>query len=330
MKRSTRKDVAKRAGVSPAVVSFVINNSGYVSKEKRERVQKAIEELDYQPNLIARSLKTKKSNLLIFVTNDIRNNYFVELAYELEQYAYNKGYIIMTCNARNDKEFLDRISNYQAAGIIISSDFYTEEQINTLANKGNKIVLLSGNTEYKNLNKNISTLSVDLYSNVKLMLNELIHMGHRKIIFLHRQWNMENESIKLKAYKDALEENNLDFDEDLIIYYNNDSLHYEILEIVEKIKEVTAFIAWNDMVAIKTIQILKSLGYNLPNDYSIVGIDDITLAKEIYPKLTTIHVQKKQVAKEAVDILMGNKSDDKIIVIKSQIIRRDSCSILSK
>ena len=98
----TRNEVAERAGVSPSVVSYVLNNSNYVSEEKRKAVLKAVEELHYHPNYIGRSLKTKKTNILGLVCDDIRSELFAEITYFSEKYAYDKGYNLFLCTSHQD------------------------------------------------------------------------------------------------------------------------------------------------------------------------------------------------------------------------------------
>lgn len=119
--RVTRSDVAKAAGVSETIVSYVINNNRYVAKEKRQRVEEAIAALHYRPNNVARALKGKRSNQLLFIADQITNEYFSRIVSEMDKYAYEAGFLISLCANRNTPEFVSQVISRQYDGIIISS-----------------------------------------------------------------------------------------------------------------------------------------------------------------------------------------------------------------
>ena len=119
--RVTRADVAKLAGVSETIVSYVINNNRYVARDKRKRVEEAVKELNYRPNNMARALKGKQSNQLLFIADHITNEYFSSIVSEMDKYAYDAGYLISLCANRNTPEFISQVISRQYDGIIVSS-----------------------------------------------------------------------------------------------------------------------------------------------------------------------------------------------------------------
>ena len=136
-KKITRDDVAKLAGVSPAVVSYVINQTKFVSEEKTQAVRRAIEELQYRPNLHARSLKTNKTMQIAFVCDNLRNNW-LEIA---EQKFFDRGYFVSHCYSRDGDEFIQTLIEGRFDGVFMLSNRYTAAQLNQIAGAGIPVVL---------------------------------------------------------------------------------------------------------------------------------------------------------------------------------------------
>ena len=141
-KQVTRKDVAEEAGVSVTIVSYVINNNRYVDKEKRIKVEEAIKKLHYKPNSIARALKGKKLNHIVFIADQIVTEHFSLLVSELDKHAYDLGYMISLCSNRNTQQFIDSIISRQYDGVIISSISFDKEYIKQLIAADIPVVLL--------------------------------------------------------------------------------------------------------------------------------------------------------------------------------------------
>ena len=127
--RVTRADVAELAGVSETIVSYVMNNNRYVAKDKRERVEEAVRLLNYRPNNVARALKGKPSNQILFIADHITNEYFASIVNEMDQYAYDAGYLISLCGNRNTQEFVSQVISRQYDGIIISSGSFQADYV---------------------------------------------------------------------------------------------------------------------------------------------------------------------------------------------------------
>ena len=255
-KKITRDDVAKLAGVSPAVVSYVINQTKYVSEEKTLAVKKAIEELQYRPNLHARSLKTNKSMQIAFVCDNLRNNW-LEIA---EKKFFDRGYFVSHCYSRDGDEFIQMLIEGRFDGVFMLSNRYTAAQLNQIAGAGIPVVLYK-TRDYSFLEPNIVAVAPDIYSGVEKTVNYLVFRGHKRIILappLRYNMNMA-KGFRERAYKDALEANGLPYN-DHYVCRNTESENSVLATIFDLVfagnpdERPTAVIAGDDYLAGHIIQ----------------------------------------------------------------------------
>ena len=164
--RVTRADVAKYAGVSETIVSYVLNNNRYVAAEKRERVKKAVAELNYHPNVIARALRKKTSRQILLITDIVIDELFGEILYQLDKYAYDKGYMVSLCKYHNVDSYLGRVINSQFDGIIINSAGFKTEYINQIAQAGTPVVLFL-TKKYEQIPDGVATIDSGLYKGLE-------------------------------------------------------------------------------------------------------------------------------------------------------------------
>lgn len=312
---ATRKEVAERAGVSPAVVSYVLNQSNYVSEEKTQAVLKAVEELNYTPNYLAKSLKTSQSYNFALVCDDIRSELFAEIAYYMEQFAYRHGYNVFLCNSRQDDQFLQMLVNRQMDGIFIATNIYSSQQLNRLA-EGTRVVFYK-TREYPDLDPNIKSICMDYRNAVKIMMNHLFEKGHRNIAYIPPYLSqikaMDSEDYRLRGYCEALEEKHLKPNKNNVCFTNQD---YEpMLEFAAALmrrpdaKRPTAILAGNDYLAIKVLNHLKGMGLAVPNDVALASLDDTASSVNANPQLTTMGFSKRDVAQCAVESLLEGKKE---------------------
>jgi len=324
----TRNDVAKRAGVSTAVVSNVINNKGYISEKTRMAVLSAIQELDYRPNYIARSLKTKKSSQLVIIVNEIRNEFFAEIAYAMEEYAYSLGYTTLIANGRDDEEFVRHIMDYQANGIYIQSQKMSTDIINIFTESPAHIVCCS-NVQREGLDPSIITILLEAYSGFRKAMDHLIRLGHERIAYIHgtESPGSERNDVRLSAYTDALAEAGLPFDNEIV---NIRAKREDIPAIVEEMMSLpdrpTAFLCGNDNYAIAAMYALIKIGYRVPDDVAIVGNGDIRLSKTVHPAVSTIRIPYKELGVSAAKLLISKINGEQVesITIPTSFIRRES------
>lgn len=325
----TRKDVAELAGVSPSMVSYVINNSGYVSQKKREAICEAIEQLQYRPNMVARSLKIKSSRQLVLICNEIRNPFHAEITYQMAKKAYEKGYILLLCNVINDPKYIETICSYQVDGVFVVADKLSETQINKIASYSIPVVSLS-NMRWNNLDERITKIDLDTYHGMRSMIAYLIERGHSDIRYISSCSNKKFKKYdsKIQGFVDQMQSSNLLLTADSILYdeANGESLYEKLHEMLRANTLSTAFACCNDSVAITTMHILKGFGKRIPDDISVTGFDDTKIAQEVFPALSTVNISIKQISQLAVEAMLNKIQGTAVgdITVSTGLVIRDS------
>lgn len=324
-KKVTRDDVAKLAGVSPAVVSYVINQTKTVSEEKTIAVKKAIEELHYRPNVYARSLKTNRSMQIAFVCDNLRNDW-LEIA---EKMFFDKGYFVSHCYSRDGADFIQMLIGGRFDGVFMLSNRYTASQLNEIARAGIPIVLYK-TRDYSFLEPNIVTVAPDIYGGIKKTVSYLIVRGHKRIILAPPlRYNMNlKKGFRERAYKEALEENGLEYDEKYICW-NTDSMEAVFSTIFNLVftgkgaERPTAIVAGDDYLAGRIIQYLKKLGLQVPADMAVVGMDNTYLSEILSPQLSSVEFSKEEFSRKLVDtmleLIQGGQPSDTFINISLSV-----------
>lgn len=326
---ATRKDVAELAGVSPSMVSYVINNSGYVSQKKREAICDAIEKLQYRPNMVARSLKVKSSKQLVLICNEIRNPFHAEITYQMAKKAYEKGYILLFCNVINDPKYIETICSYQVDGVFVVADKLSETQVNRIAGYGIPVVSLV-NMRWDNLDEHITKIDMDTYSGMSSMIAYLIERGHTNIKYISScpSKKLKKYDSKIAGYIDQMQKAGLPLVSDSILYdeSNGDSLYEKLHKMFEADTLPTAFACCNDSVAISTMHILKGFGKRIPEDISVTGFDDTRIAQEVFPALSTVNISIEQISQVAVDAMLNKIQGIDVgdITVKTGLVIRGS------
>ena len=325
----TREDVAKRAHVSVATVSNVINNKPGVSKEVRQMVWKAIDELGYKPNLVARSLKTRETKQIALVTNGISNPYFAELALGMEEEAFKMGYIVSILNARTDKEYIDELIKRQFDGIVISTDKLSAQDVNRLIKYKTPTVFI-GNEGYQGFDPEIILVNLDLYAGAAKLFEHVINSGHRRIGFLaaRRLKSPDEPDYRLQAYRKVLSDNGIEYDPD-IVYIDGDTPDYaysSIIDMLTRYERPTAIFSGNDYLALAVYSAINELMLKIPYDISVVGFDNLNLSTYLTPPLTTVQVPHYELGKKVMELLLKKMKGEQVdnINMETTVILRKS------
>lgn len=289
---STIKDVAKMADVSISTVSRVINDSKPVSPEARRRVLHAIEVLDYKPNEVARSLVTKKSNLIGVIVNDIGNTYVAQVLRGVEEIGRMFNYDILLSSSYGDLDvemkFANLFSQKQVEGIILISDILNERLMFKLDELMIPYVVIN---RFYNI-EDAATVTINNKNATYKMTQYLIDEGHEKIgyVALRKDMDRTNETYKIKGYREAMQQNDL---KAKIIYaegLDQEAAEDVIEDIIEDIedKRYTALFCTQDILAIHLMNELSDRGIRVPDDISICGFGGTELSEIIRPSLTTV------------------------------------------
>lgn len=331
----TIKDVAKRANVSIATVSRVLNQSKPVSPQVREKVMKAVEELGFNPNPVARSLVMKESRLIGVLISDISNMFFSVLVSAIEQECFKQKYTPLLCstngNTQRELYYLNLLKDQYVDGVIIFTSSPKEEHLRFFENNPIPVVFKS----YADPKKSpFSCINIDDYQAFFDATQYLIDLGHEKIGMLGAQLvNVESEIYqRYLGFRKALEDRGLELHEKWLLEGDTD-IHsgYMKAKKLFSMKEIpTAVCCTSDTIAIGAIRAAEEMGLLVPEDVSIMGFDDIPIAEAYRPGLTTIRQpiieMGIQSAQMLIDQIQDKESHSKEIrILSHEIVVRKSC-----
>lgn len=330
--RVTRKDVAKYADVSETIVSYVINNNRYVDKDKRKRVEDAIRILKYRPNNMARALKGMKSNQIIFIADQLTNEYFGRIVSEMDKYAYEKGYLISLCANRNTQEFVTQVISRQYDGIIISSTSFPEKYVKQFVDADIPLVLFL-NRRYHNIPENVGVIDSGLYSGARDCVKYLAAKGREHILYIDRISSKGTKStmddLRLSGFVDQMKESGLEYNEDHIVAgcRTEEQVEEEIIRRIGNGLQVDGIFARNDMLACIAMTAIRKLGMKVPEDVSVIGFDNTSISRFCSPTLTTMEMQREEISRTAIDMLqmiIDNQEGEYRAAFQTKLIRRES------
>lgn len=288
---STIKDVAKMADVSISTVSRVINDSKPVSPEARRRVLHAIDVLDYKPNEVARSLVTKKSNLIGVIVEDIGLNFISRILQGLEEVGKMYNYDILLSSSYKDLKtevkFANLLLQKQVEGIIVVSNMQNPKLEYKLEEAKIPHVLINNFYQVEKFQA-----SIDFEKASKNMVELLMKKGHKKIASLAVKKDIDRtlERFKVKGYEKAMEEHNLKKVQLFVDGWQSENIEKEKEKIIKTIKEenITAIFTTYDTLAINLINVLYDNGIKVPQDVSVTGFGGGYLSSIYRPRLTTV------------------------------------------
>ena len=331
-KKATIVDVARAAGVSVATVSRVVNGNYPVKSETRDRVQAAIEALQYVPNVQARELNMQRSSTIGVVVPGLYNMFFAEVIDGIEKAVRKEGFTLLLNCAQNDPELemecIKTLVSRNVSGIIVISP-NTQGMRETFYRRLVKRVPLVFINGYRRI-PNVSYVTNDEALGTRQALEYLMELGHRRILFV-RGDHSDSYTIKEEAYRSLMQEKKCFHEEDIVDIGEGNSIEtvtaarnrlYDILPCTE----ATAIFCCNDLMATGAIKACKDRSLRIPDDMSIVGYDNITLASLIEPEITTMDQNMFQLGSNAavvlVEMIHGGKS--KRITLENTLIVRDS------
>ncbi|MDF2520036.1 MAG: transcriptional regulator [Clostridia bacterium] len=329
----TIKDIARLSGVSIATVSKIINGKDSdIGKPTIERVKRIIEEQNYTPNIVARSMVTKKTKTIGLVIPDVRNPFFTDLVRGAEDVANERGYSLLFCNTDDDlkKEikYINNLIEKQVDGIALAGAAVRDQSLEENIDIKVPIVSLDRNVYFKGVEGKIE---VDNFTGAYDAVTHLIKSGHKRIMFLSGQLNIKLSKDRLEGYKRALADNNIEYYENLVVVGKYTSeFGYESMKNTTPDKAVTAIFCGNDLIAIGAMNALKEKNIRIPEDISIVGFDDIYISSLVTPALTTVRQPSYEIGYQAVemliDIMESKKEASQKREIKAELkVRESTC-----
>jgi LacI family transcriptional regulator len=314
---ATIREVAGRAKVSIGSVSNVLSGSARVSPAVRERVTRAIAELDYHPNQIARSLKTRQTHLLGMIISDITNPFFPQLTRGAEDAALKHGYLLVAANTddqvEREKHVLSVLRNRRVDGILLVVAPSKEGfgHIERTLSAGIPIVCL----DRVPAGLTVSSVAVDATYGAEMCIRHLITMGHRSIGIITGNLNLQTAVDRLEGYRNALREAGIEVDPSLIVEgdFRTESGYLKTKDLMLGPTRPTALFVSNCMMGLGALRAIKEIGLRCPADLAIAVFDDLPGNGSFSPEVTAIVQPAYEIGYQGAELLIreieGEKSD---------------------
>lgn len=321
------KEIAKLANVSVATVSRVMNNDGAVTEATRKKVLEVAKENGYRSNLMGRNLRRRQTDTILIMLTSLSNTFCNKVIRAIDKQAEKEGYSILVCATNGDrnteKKYVDLARNKLVDGMIILNSAITKEEMQEYSSD----IPVVQCCEYAD-NKHTPYVIIDNVKASYEATNSLIKSGRKKILFFTADNDLVSTKDRLKGYKNALKDNNIPFDKNLICYGN-----YGYRDAVVKTEELLssgikfdAIFAISDRMAAGAIKALTKNGIRIPEDVSVIGFDNTDASYITTPSITTVAQPANLIGEETFRTMMKlikkEKTENKIL--DYEIIKRDS------
>lgn len=338
MKKTSLNDIAHQLGVSKTLVSLVLNGKAKehrISEEVCKKVVKLAKELNYKPNQIAKGLRTGITNTIGLMIADIANPFFGKLGREIEKEASLHGYRVIFCssdeNAENSAKQIEMLQQGQVDGFIIAPPAGSENQILSLKRSKTPFVLID--RHFPDIETNY--IVVDNVQASYDAVNHLVSKGCRKIACVTLNVHLNNMNQRVLGYKQALIDNNIQVNEDLIKMMPFSHEKDDLVEAVKQLEpgnreKVDAVFFATSKLGIMGIETIHSMGLNIPDDIAVVSFDDPDAYKISQPPISAVAQPLKEIGFESVKLLLElmthkrSQHDMRKVILKANFIPRKS------
>lgn len=322
---ATIRDVAERAGVNISTVSRVLNGKMRVEEQTRERVMKAVEELGYRPNRLAKALKERKSSTIALVVPNIRNQIFPALASGVEDMAIKHGYNLFLCNTGNDlnieKSYIQSLKERLVDGIIFATATADSDHLLALNEEGFPMVLL-----LRHLGANIDAVYCDNYKAAVEGTEYLYNKGCRRIAFLGGDRKISAYNERFNGYRDSIENAGLSFEPKLTYTGRDTSFdagYNAMCEYMKEYPDVDGLIATSDNEAIGAINAVKAAGKNVPKDVKVLGFADLDIVKHFDPPVSVMSQPLYEMGCAAVEMLIERINNGPVQPVRTKVFKTE-------
>lgn len=335
---ATIYDVAKSSGYSITTVSKVLNNYPNVSKKATVKVMAAVKELGYIPYSSARTLATKKSNMIGVVFSEamdvgMTHPFFSEVieGFKKQVELYHYDLLFVSRNIASHQNYHDHLRHRGVDGVIVLNLHSEDEEMKLFSGSNLPAVFIDTHIENANI------VHSDNLLGSSLAIDYLYGLGHRKIAHISGSSTTFTGAERVKGFNRAIERYKLNIPHDYHVdggYFSYDGGRAAMMKLLAHPDRPTAIFVSGDEMAVGAIKAAKELGVRIPEDISIIGFDDIALAKHLEPSLTTIMQDKDLIGRRAATLLLneinglpvGNRTN----IVPVQLIKRNSCMPFSK
>ncbi|MEL3970827.1 LacI family DNA-binding transcriptional regulator [Rossellomorea oryzaecorticis] len=326
----TIKEVAKRANVSSATVSRMLNDSGYVSEEARERILKVIEETGYVPSENAKSLRTKKTKVIGVILPKLGSETTSRMVNGLDRVLAAEGYQLLLANtnlsAEKEIEFLKLLKSRDVEGIILSATNTSEQLVEEIQKLKIPFVVVG-----QDMPDTPSVVFNEIMA-TQDMIEYLIEKGHEKVAFIGvSESDRAVGLLRKKGYLAAMEKHGLPIEEHWIqtAFFDVESGYQAMKNMIEEsAQRPTAVFAVTDRLAIGAMNYIKEAGLRIPEDMALTGVGASELSQYVTPSLTTVDFQYNKAGQEAANLILSLINQKNIptskIVLDYGLVKKDS------
>ncbi|MBV7273294.1 LacI family DNA-binding transcriptional regulator [Clostridium thailandense] len=331
MKKVTMLDIAKMAGVSKATVSMVLSKRDHsISEETKNKVLDLAKEMNYIPNSLARSLSTKRTGTIGIILPDITNPFFSSIARAIEDEASLLGYNVIFCNTdseiNKEEKYIKLLISKLVDGVIFIAGGESENSVIMLKNNNVPFVLVDRYIDTHEEEYGVYALNKE---GVLQGIEYLYNKGNERIAFVKGPKNLELSRQRLDGYEYSM--NKYGIYNKKLIFEGDFTIEGGIKatkEILKSIDEIDAIFYSNDAMALGGIKVLLKNGFKVPEDIRVLGFDNIEISEIFEPELTTvaqpIYEMGKQSCKLLIDVIKGNKVENKQIYFQTKVIVRET------
>jgi LacI family transcriptional regulator len=328
----TINDVAKRAAVSPVTVSRVLNGAPNVNEATRARVNRAIAELGYVPNVVARSLRSRRTRSIALILPDITNPFWPTVARGVEDAAQRAGYTVLLCNsdenAGKQARYLEVVISQQVDGVLIAPADSDATNLSALRQRRIPTVVLDRQVN----GWDVDTVRGDSVGGARMLTRHLIELGHRRIALLTGPANTSTSQERLAGYEAALKRAGIELVRDLVCFgeFRQSSGQDMAHVVLNLLPPPTAIFGANNAIALGALAAVGDRGGRVPQDVALVCFDDVSASSQLFPFLTVAEQPAYQMGLEAAELLFtrlntGKADPPQQIVLPTRLIVRLSC-----
>lgn len=332
---ATIKDVAQKSGFSTCTVSRALSGKGYLKEETRQKIMAAVKELDYHPNTLASNLKTGRRQTLALILPSLTDIYYARLEKYMESYASEKNYIIYLSNTEynleKERKIIDTIRGMDIAGVIIAPATSEHRHIMKLADANIPYVYLDRAFE-DDLDH---CIRLDNKTAAFDAVSYMIRLGHTKFGALFQSFDNTSRKEQYEGMMAALDKHRIACRPDNLLYdINPEDMDSSkaILHLLQKPDRPEAIFACNDMTAFTVYRAAFILGIRIPEQLSVFGYDDCTMANFVTPPLSTVSVPAKQFAYTAIHYIhhfLETGEKETLPILKTSLVIRNSVKNLT-
>ena len=330
----TLSDIAKAVDVSPSTVSRVINGTAPISEEMKKKIYKAMDELNYHPNSLARNLATGSSStigLILDATNEaaFSNSFFTRGVYAIERILQKNGYSLLITNNKGNKNspVCDMIYGKRIDGLIVPSAVLSISLINVLKDQNTPWVVL-GESTYTD--EKICWIDLDNYQGGKKAVQHLLQMGYKNIVFVADNAEATFTTRRLAGFKDAMEENNLAISQKQVLFFNDNyaELEEKIIQNTKLGNGPDAYLCTNNILAYHVLCALRKTNLSIPKDVGVITFDNYPIAEFMDPPLTVIDADTYRLGETAAQLLINmlrkKETPNPVNLVSMDLIERHS------